>query len=172
MYTIINGGFGAGLRGGAPAGTTTWLEYPSQVLTLKPGSANARTFAVTVPPATAPVEYITSVVLENNAPIKGRGGKGSVALDQVLRQAVAVAVRVPGPLHPGLAIGVASHKVAAERSVVAVEVVNTGNRRLTPISEIVLHDKAGTVVNRASVPMGSFYAGTHTKVEVTLATTL
>jgi len=45
-------------------------------------------------------EYIASVILENDEPVKG---KGSIALDQVVRQAVAVAVA--GTLQPGLAIG-------------------------------------------------------------------
>jgi hypothetical protein len=125
-----------------------------------------RDFSVTVPPGTPAGEYVTSVILENAAPIKGRG---RVALDQVVRQAIAVAVRVPGPLRPGLAVGAASHSVVAERSVVAVEVSNTGNQRLAPAAKLVLRDETGAVVSRATVVMGSFYAGTSTKVEMTLA---
>lgn len=169
VYTIINGGFGADLRDQKAAGTTTWLDYPTQVLDLQPDRATVRTFSLTVPKGTPAGEYVTSVVLENDAPIKGSGG---VALDQVVRQAVAVAVRVPGPWQPGLAIGSASHKIAAERSVVAVEVSNTGNRRLTPPATLVLHDETGAVVSEATVAMDSFYAGTDTKVEITLATIL
>lgn len=168
-YTIINGGFGAGLRGGGATGTTTWLDYPGQVLTLQPDQISVRTFSVKVPKGTPAGEYITSVILENDAPIKDKGG---VALDQILRQAVAVAIRVPGPLRSGLAIGDAHHKVAADRSVVAVDVTNTGNMHLTPKSKIVVHDDAGAVVSRATVPMDSFYARTTTKVEITLARTL
>ena len=169
VYTIINGGFGAGLRDATTGGTTAWLDYPTEVLTLQSGLATLRTFSVSVPDGTPAGEYVTSVVLENDAPIKGSGG---VALDQVVRQAVAVAVRVPGPLRGGLSIGVASHKVAAERSVVAVEVSNTGDRRLTPSATIVLHDESGTRVSEATVAMDSFYARTTTKVEITLETAL
>ena len=169
VYTIINGGFGARLRDDTPGGTTAWLDYPSQVLTLLPGRATVRTFTVTVPSGTPAGEYITSLILENNAPIKG---EGSVRLDQVVRQAVAVAVRVPGPLHPGLTIGHATHKLSAGRSVIGVEVSNTGNMRLTPSARLVLHDHSGAVVSRAKVAMDSFYAKTATKVEITLATAL
>lgn len=169
VYSIINGGFGAGLRGTEATGTTTWLDYPTQVLDLEPGRATTRTFTVRVPPGTPAGEYITSVVLENDEPMRG---EGSVALDQVVRQAVAVAVRVPGVLSPGLSIGSASHKVAAERSVVAVDVSNTGFMRLTPSADLVLHDPTGAVVSRATVPMDSFYAQSATKVEITLETAL
>lgn len=168
-YTIINGGFAAELRDGTATGTTTWLEYPTRVLTLQPDRATLQTFSVTVPKDTPPGEYIAAVILENDAPITGTG---SVALDQIVRQAVAVAVRVPGPLTAGLAIAAASHKLAAERSVIAVDVSNTGTMRLTPGAKIVLHDDTGKIVSRATVPMDSFYAGTDTKVEITLASAL
>ncbi len=169
VYTIINGGFGAALRDTAVAGTTTWLDYPTQTLTLEPDRATVQPLSVTVPPGTAPGEYIASVVLENDAPVKGNG---SVALDQVVRQAVAVAIRVPGPLVAGLAIGTASHGVVAGRSVVAVDVTNTGNSRLTPAAKMTVRDSKGVTVSSTTVPMDSFYAGTATKAEITLATTL
>lgn len=165
-YTIYNGGFGAALRGSVPSASTRWLDYPTSVLTLQPGQAAVRSFTVAVPKGTPAGEYITSVVIENDEPIKG---SGQVALDQIVRQAVAVAVRVPGPLRPGLAIGAASHQVAADRSVVAVDVRNIGNARLEPAAALVIHDEAGALVSRANVPMDSFYAHTDTKVEITLA---
>lgn len=164
-YTIYNGGFGAALRDTEATGTTTWLDYPSEVRTLQPDRAAVRTFTVTVPQGTPAGEYITSIVLENDVPIEGEGG---VAIDQIVRQVVAVAVRVPGPLVPGLTIASGAHTVVAERSVVAVDVINTGNVRVTPSAELVLHDVTGAVVSQATVPMDSFYAGTDTKVEVTL----
>lgn len=169
VYTIINGGFGAALRGTEPSGTTTWLDYPTEVRTLQPDRATVRPFTVTVPEGTPAGEYITSVVLENDDVVKG---EGSVALDQIVRQAVAVAVRVPGPLTPGLAVGAAAHTVAAERSVVEVEVSNTGGLRLTPSSELLLRDGSGAVVSRTTVSMDSFYAGTTTEVEAVLETPL
>jgi hypothetical protein len=169
VYSIINGGFGAALRASPATATTRWLNYPTQQLTLPPGRAAIRTFTVTVPPGTAPGEYITSIVLENAVPLPGTG---TVALNQTIRQAVAVAVRVPGPLHPSLSIGAAGHKVAAARSVIAVEVTNTGNQLLKPVATLAVHDDTGALVARARVPMDSVYAHTHTKVEITLAEAL
>jgi hypothetical protein len=165
VYSIVNGGFGAALRGSLVSGSTSWLSYPTGELTLNPGRAAVREFTLTIPPGTPSGEYVTSIVLENAVPLHGTG---TVALDQIIRQAVAVAIRVPGPLRPSLGIGAASHKVAAARSVVAVGVTNTGNQMLKPAAALTIHDHGGTLVAHATVPMDSFYAGTTTKVEITL----
>ena len=169
VYTIINGGFGARLRDEPQTGTTLWLDYPTDVLQLPAGEGIRRTFTVAVPADTEPGEYITSLILENDEPIRG---SGDVALDQVVRQATAVVVTVPGPRTPALVIGAASHKVVADKSVVAVALENTGNVRLKPVAEFVLLDATGAEVSRASVPMDTFYAHTGTLVEVPLAALL
>jgi hypothetical protein len=169
VYTIINGGFGARLRDERQTGTTLWLDYSNDVLQLPAGEGIRRTFDIAVPADAAPGEYITSLILENNEPIRGTG---DVAIDHVVRQATAVVVTVPGPREPALSIGAASHKVVADRSVVAVGVENTGNVRLKSLAEIVLLDGAGAEVSRASVPMDTVYARTGTLVEVPLAALL
>ncbi len=102
VATIVNGGFGAGLRDAPSGGTTSWVDYPADVFQLDPDQAVNRTFTVTVPAATPPGEYITSLVIENDEPVRG---SGDVAVEQVLRQAIAVAVTVPGPLRGALTVG-------------------------------------------------------------------
>jgi hypothetical protein len=169
VYTIINGGFGARLRGEPQTGTTLWLDYSTDVLQLPAGEGIRRTFEIAVPSDAEPGEYITSLVLENDEPIRG---SGDVAIDQVVRQATAVVVTVPGPREPALAIGAASHKVVADKSVIAVSLENSGNVRLKPVAEFVLLDDAGAEVSQASVPMDTFYAHTDTLVEVPLAALL
>ena len=169
VYTIINGGFGAELRDEPASGTTLWLDYPSEVFQLPPGQGIRRTFAVRVPPDAAPGEYIASVILENDVPIRG---SGDVAIDQVVRQALAVVITLPGPRSPSLAIGAASHMIVADKSVVAVAVRNTGNVRLKPVAEFVLRDDSGATVSETTLVMDSFYAGTETLVEVPLAALL
>lgn len=50
---------------------------------------------------------------------------------------IAVAITVPGPHQPGLEFGnQARHTVLGDRSVVAVDLKNTGNVRLPPAGEI------------------------------------
>ena len=96
----------------------------------------------------------------------------AVGLNQIVRQAVAVVVTVPGRRSPGLAIGTATHKVAAGRSIVQIAVENTGNIRLKPIVGFTLVDPAGTQISQATVQMDTFYAHTDAFVEVPLATLL
>jgi hypothetical protein len=169
VYTIINGGFGARLSGMPATGTTRWLDYQPRILQLPPGKAIVRTFTLTVPTGTRPGEYISSVVVENDKPVKGGG---ALAIDQVVRQAVAVAIRVPGTVRPALAIGNARHSVVAGRSVMGVTVRNTGNVRLKPRGRLVLRNSHRQEISRSAVAMDSFYAHTATYVEVTLAKTL
>jgi hypothetical protein len=169
VYTIVNGGFGGRLRGDLQTGTTRWLDYPTAVLPMKRGSRLNQIFTVAVPAGTAPGEYITALVLENDKPI---GGNGSVALDQIVRQAVAVVITVPGGRSPSLAIGAATHEVVGGRSIVSVAVRNTGNVRLKPLVTLALLDPAGIEISRTSLQMDSFYAWTDAFVEVPLAGTL
>ena len=169
VYTIINGGFGAQLRGEPATGTTTWLTYPTTVMPLAVGEGIRRSFGIAVPADAGPGEYITSIVLENDAPLHSSGG---VSVDQVIRQAVAVVVTVPGQRTPSLVIGAASQKVVADRSVVSVAVDNSGNVRLKPLISFELLDPAGTEISHASVQMDTFYAVTSTSIEVPLAAIL
>ena len=169
VYTIINGGFGGRLRDESRTGTTRWLSYPTDVLEVSAGMWTRRSFSVSVPEDTEPGEYITSLVLENDEPIRG---DGEVAVNQIVRQAVAVVVTVPGQRSPALAIGEATHRILAGNSIVAVAVENSGNVRLKPMVTFALFDAAGAQVSQTSVPMDTFYAHTSTFVEVQLAALL
>lgn len=62
----------------------------------------------------------------------------AVALDQIIRQAVAVVVIVPGIRSPALTIGEATHNAAAGHSIVKVAVANPGNVRLKPVVDFTL----------------------------------
>jgi hypothetical protein len=165
VFTITNGGYGGRLRHEQQTGTTTWVEYPTKVLFLDSGEHVRRSLTVTVPLNTGPGEYITSLVLENDAAVSGGG---DVAFDQFVRQAIAVVIRVPGDRSPGLALGGATYKVVGSRSIVSIAVANTGNVRLKPTVGFVLRDDADAEVSRKAFQMDTFFAHTDTHVEVTL----
>lgn len=169
VFTIINGGYGGRLRDAPQTGATTWLTYSTAVLELPPGGRVRRSFTVTVPVAAGPGEYISSLVVENNAPIRSDGG---IAFDQIVRQAIAVVVTVPGPRAPELKLGDAHHEIVAGRSLVKIAVENSGNVRLKPAVEFVLRDATRTEISRASVQMDTFYAQTDTFVAMPLAALL
>jgi hypothetical protein len=97
---------------------------------------------------------------------------GAVAINQVMRQAVAVVVTVPGPRMPGLSIGAASQIDVAGTQILSVALSNTGNVRLKPLVDLTVFDVAGVQASHASVQMDTFYAHTDTFVQVPFMTAL
>ena len=165
VYSIVNGGFGASLSGEPPAATTKWVTFPTQELTLAPGDAVVMDVRVAVPKDTPPGEYIAALVIENAEPIRGAG---TVAVDQVNRSAIAIAIDVPGPREPAVAIGEVGHSEVAGTSVVTFSIDNPGNVHLYPTGEFLLRDDAGDQIASASPKMDSVYAGTSTLLELRL----
>jgi hypothetical protein len=169
VYTIINGGFGGRLRDTPRSGMTTWLDYGDEVIDLPAGKSVRRRFTVSAPADAAPGEYIAGLVLENDQPIPDAA---AVGLNQVIRQAVAIVVTVPGARAPALGVGAATHKVVAGRSTVSIAVQNTGNVRLKPVVEFTLFDADRSQISHATLQMDTFYARTDTFVEMPLAALL
>jgi hypothetical protein len=169
VYTITNGGYGGRLRDTPQTGTTTWLAYPTTVLVLGVGEHVTRGLTVTVPPDAGPGEYLSSLVLENDTPVRTHG---NIGFDQVARQAIAVAITVPGVREPRLTIGAARHDIVAGKSIVAIAVQNEGNTRLRPTVEFTLWDATGAQVSQTTFGMDTFYAHTDTLVAVPLAALL
>jgi hypothetical protein len=169
VFTITNGGYGGRLRDAPQTGATTWLTYPTAVLDLPPGRHVTRALTVSVPADATPGEYISSLVVENDTSVHT---DGAIGFDQVVRQAIAVAITVPGARLPELGLGEAHHEIVAGRSVVTVAVHNTGNVRLRPMVAFRLRDASGTEISRSAFQMDTFFARTDTLVSVSLATLL
>lgn len=166
VFTIVNGGFGAVDSSAEVSGATRWVNYPDEVFSLGAGVTDVKSFTVRVPAGTAPGQYISSIVLQNNDALPGQG---QVALDQIVRQAVAISIRVPGALHPAFTIGAASQENIGNHSVVSVALSNLGNQHLKPAGTMTIKDAAQKVVSEAPVAMGSVYAEMDTSVAVTFA---
>jgi len=168
-YSIINGGFGAKNRDSIPTGATSWMDYPAGVVQLPAGEASTRPFTVNVPTGTAPGYYLSSLILENDIPIQG---SGSVALNQIVRQALPVSIQVPGPLKPAFELGQADHTVSAGNSVVGISIANTGNTNLKPAGSLTVQGLDGEIVSQAPITLGAIYAHSATQVETILDGTL
>lgn len=165
VYSLMNGGFGAELFGDDVTGTASWLGYPTLQLNLAPRDATVVTFEVAVPAGTAPGQYIAALVIENAKPVPG---SGPIALNQVNRNAIAVAIDVPGPGEPALEIGGASHKSVLGTSLLTFEVINPGYMHLRPAGAFRLLDVRGSQVSAGAVAMDVVYAGTRTLLEAPL----
>jgi hypothetical protein len=124
---------------------------------------------VTVPLDAGPGEYITSLVIENDDPVRSDAG---VAFDQIVRQAIAVVITVPGVRAPELVLGEAHQEIVTGRSIVKIAVENSGNIRLKPLVAFVLRDATRTEISRATFQMDTFYARTDTFVAVPLGALL
>jgi hypothetical protein len=166
-YTIVNGGFAARLAGEPTSGTTHWIDYQDETLELAAGETVIRSLSVRVPEDATAGQYLTALVIQNAEPIGGDSGAG-VGLDQVIRQTIAVAIRVPGPDVPALRIGAAEHALVGGRSVVSFEVENNGNVHLVPGGTFILTDAAGNEVASLPLQMATVYAGTGTLLEAPL----
>jgi hypothetical protein len=169
VSTIVNGGFGAADSTAAVSGASTWVDYPAGLFTLEAQERNTAAFTVTVPADTAPGQYVSSIVLENAV---AEAGTGTVALDRVVRQAVAISIRVPGELEPTFSLGRASLGLTAGNTVVYVATENGGNQHLKPEGTMTLADATGAVIHTTPITMGTFYAATPTTVAVALGSQL
>lgn len=171
IYSLVNGGMGVRLKGEPMSGMTNWIDYPGEELTLDARTAVQRSFMLRVPADAAPGEYLASVVLQG-APTTLTTSENPVALSQVVRQAMAIAITIPGPQHAELELGAVSHRVNNGTSLLVVELRNAGNVRVRPSGELVLRDSAGAELSRYPLELGSLYAGTSTTLEVPFAGTL
>lgn len=168
VYSLVNGGMGVSLEASQGTGTSGWVDYPAQTLTLDGRSAIQRSFSLHIPPDAQPGEYLTSIVLQGEESAPASSGEG-IAIRQVLRQAMAIAVTIPGPRRPALSIGSASSREVAGRTYLRIDLHNDGNVRLQPQGNLVLHDASGTEVSQYPVHMGSIYADTSAMLEVPFA---
>lgn len=164
-YTLINGGFAGRLAEDPTHGPTKWLDYEPESLTLAAQKAVNRSFTVEVPEDAKPGDYVSSLVIQTAEPVRGQG---DIAIDQVLRQVIAVAVDVPGERTPELTIGDATYNNVGAYSSVMVAVENGGNAHLSLAGELRLQSAQGRQLVETSLTLGTFLAGTETSVEVPL----
>jgi hypothetical protein len=170
VYSMINGGMGVRLSGEAASGTTEWLTYPAKTLVLGPLQAMPETMTVAVPWTAAPGDYLSSLVIEGDA---GTSQAGDAAFKQVDRQAVAVAIRVPGPLVPGLSLPTAVLRTTPGGvSYIDLGVVNSGNIHLHLAGTYALADASGAQIAAGPVEMDTVYAHTSTVLAAPLTMAL
>jgi hypothetical protein len=171
VYTRVNGGAESRLKDEPVSGATEWLDYPTETFDLQPAQEMTRDIVVTVPEGTVPGEYTSSVVIQNLDPIEG-ASEGGIGMLQVIRQAVAVAITVPGPAEPSLSINEATYSLAPAYASVLVTVENTGHVRLAPVATMALTDVDGTEITSATLEMETFFPGTQANLEFPLVRTL
>ena len=170
VYSMINGGMGVRLSGEPTSGTTAWLTYPAKTLHLGPRQARPETVTVSVPSSAAPGDYISALVIEGDA---GTSQSGDTAFKQVDRQAVAVAIRVPGAVAPRLSLPLAALRTTPGGvTYLDLGVDNTGNSHLHLSGSYSLLDATGTQIAGGAVSLDTVYADTSTVLAVPLTVAL
>ncbi len=165
--TLINGGINPAASDETLGSVTLWADLSDEVLTIPAGERIVRSFMVTVPEDAQPGEYATSLVMQE-AQEDSVLSQGGIGINTVTRRAIAVAITVPGPAQPELAINSVEHRASVDRSIIAFAVESTGNMRLKPKGEFTIADSDGVELARAPVEYRTIYTGTSTTLEVSI----
>ena len=161
----INGGFIAGDEADAPIGSTAWIDFPSQTLTLQPGAEQPITFTVSVPADAQPGQYISGLVAKTagTLPIPG-----ATNLDHTLAYAISIGILVPGDITHSFELGSPAIEMQGVIRSLRVPITNTGTYLVRPTGELTLSDTEGEVVHTSQITMSSVYSGLTTAIEVVL----
>lgn len=157
VFTLANGGFGAKTGADPTTGASEWFAYPQQTPTIAAGKELVISFTVKVPAKATAGRYVSSVILEN---IPNAAGSTLPGSSQLVRSALAVSVRVPGPLLPALTIEAVDPRLDGNQTTFVAALSNTGNDLIKPAVAFKLVNSAGVTVWSTTTSMGSFYAKT------------
>ena len=162
-YTLPGGGLGARPGGHERTGTTTWLVYSAQSGFLAAGQTEDRTFTVRVPERTDAGQYVTSLAIENTVPDVVGSASG---VSQILRNVIAVSIRVPGTLVPAFTTGQATATEVSGQWQVSIPLRNTGNVVVKPAGRVRVVDGNDHTIHSEKLAMGSVFAGTSTTIDL------
>ncbi len=168
-YTLPNGGFNGRLEGEEITGPTTWLDYPTQVIDLDGQTEQIVSFRVSVPEDTPAGQYLTCLVVQSDDPTEGSGG---IAIDQVIRQVIAVAIDVPGVFSPAMTFQSAVYDDDSGIGRLDIQMTNTGNVHVRGGADIRLSDGSGVEIERFELALGTLYAGLPATIEVAVGDAL
>lgn len=169
VYSAENGGFAMKDSQSKPTGPTTWLDFPAETHDFAPSQGIDKTFTVTVPPGTAPGQYIAGLAIET---ADSRAIAGGQTLRQKIRLATAVLITVPGPVTPRFAASDLAIVVSAQGATLSGTIKNTGNIKVRPQGDITLTDASGKTAATVPIKMGSVYAGQSTTFAINLTAPL
>lgn len=128
----------------SPEGLGSWVELPETGVTVNPASRADLPIRIRVPDNAEPGDHAGGVAALNTTPVE-QIEQGSADIDVLRSVGVRIYVRVAGPLHPSLDV----RNVRVEptlpllpgisgtgRAQIRYEVVNSGNLRLAPTTEL------------------------------------
>lgn len=169
----VGGGMVIDLAGSEPTGTTRWLDYNDETVTIAAQASVTRPLTITVPDDAAPGEYRSALVIQPAATdVERPAGDAGVYMTTTTRQAIPVSLTVAGELVPAFSIASASAHGEGAQPYLDITISNDGNVRIMPEGSITLHDATGDTLLQQPVSMKAVYAWDATQLRVPLSTAL
>lgn len=164
-YNTPNGGFAAATEEEPPTGPTRWVDYSGDSFVLEPGELREQPFTISVPPNTAPGQYVTALVVRTEGEVELPGVS---VFDHVIRGAVSIEIMVPGSIALEFSLGDPEVRLDSAMPVLTVPIHNTGNVMVFPEGEVMVTTPDGEQVLTSDVKMGSVYGGGSTEIRIVL----
>lgn len=168
VYTLHNGGLGVRNHDEPSSGVASWVDYPTETLTLEPDKPIQRMFTVIVPDNVAPGEYFARLIIQNAEPVGGDPDEGGFQLRQIIRRTTSIRIEVPGDWSSAITIGGGAHVLFAEQSAITFDVANTGTTRLDPHGNLTVWDADGAPALERPVTLDTFFPNTASISEIVL----
>jgi hypothetical protein len=142
-------------------GPTRWTQLSQRRLTLGPHASATVAVSVTVPAGAKPGEYLSGVSIQARKPsVRIRRLRSNVEIASIVRYAVGVEIRIPGPLHPAVTL----NRVILQRQprglAFLVDATNSGNEILKNVTGTVLVTRGGQRVVQVPIGPGTFVTAT------------
>lgn len=165
VNTRVNGGLQMEQEGVELREPATWMNFPTEELSIEPGLEVRRDFTVTVPEGTSPGEYVMPIAAET---VDAFAVPNAPALQQKIRKIIAVYIVVPGETVASFELGVPEVAYVSNFMAIQVPAVNTGDVTLRLSGKMTISDHSGGILVEDTIRMGVFYRGHETFVRTTL----
>jgi hypothetical protein len=169
--TAQNGGSTFGAPGSGSQGPAGWVTLDRPSVSLEAGASSSVRFAVRVPGATRPGQYLAGIAAykpsaQVTRQVSNGQNQASAILDVQMRYVVAVQVDVPGAWQAAMSIPEVSLMEQPSGPVLGLRIKNSGDTLLRPTGTVKVVDESGNTVVERAVNMGTFVAGTEVRYPV------
>jgi hypothetical protein len=147
--------------GTPPHGPTLWTHLSKRRLTLGPHASATVAVSVRVPAGAKPGEYLSGVSIQARKPsVRTRRVRSNVEIASIVRYAVGVEIRIPGPLHPAVTLSRVTLQRQPRGLAFLVDATNSGNEILKNVTGTVLVTRSGGRVVQVPIGPGTFVTAT------------
>jgi hypothetical protein len=142
-------------------GPTLWTQLSQHRLTLGPHASATVAVSVAVPAGAKPGEYLSGVSIQARKPsVRTRRLRSNVEIASIVRYAVGVEIRIPGPLHPAVTLNRVTLQRQPRGLAFLIDATNSGNEILKNVTGTVLVTRGRQRVVQVPIGPGTFVTAT------------